>query len=42
MAKAIYEFQAEYRWCLTGTPTQNSLGDLFSLVKFLRYTPWCW
>jgi len=27
---------------LTGTPTQNSIGDLFSLVKFLRFTPWCW
>ena len=41
MAKAVYELNSVYRWCLTGTPTQNSLGDLFSLIKFLRFQPWC-
>ncbi|KAJ3925431.1 MAG: P-loop containing nucleoside triphosphate hydrolase protein, partial [Lentinula lateritia] len=35
-AKAAFAVNAEYRWCLTGTPLQNSVHDLFSLFHFLR------
>jgi SWI/SNF-related matrix-associated actin-dependent regulator of chromatin subfamily A3 len=36
--KAIQELHAHRRWCLTGTPIQNCLEDLGSLVAFLRLT----
>lgn len=38
---ALYSLLADYRWCLTGTPIQNSLNDMFFMVKFLRFEPWC-
>jgi SNF2 family DNA or RNA helicase len=38
--QACYNLRSEYRWCLTGTPMQNNLDELQSLIKFLRIKPY--
>ncbi|ETP52315.1 hypothetical protein F442_02621 [Phytophthora nicotianae P10297] len=38
--KSCSALVATHRWCLTGTPIQNTLDDMFSLLCFLQYQPW--
>eukprot|EP01062_Namystynia_karyoxenos_P006440 TRINITY_DN12253_c0_g3_i1.p1 TRINITY_DN12253_c0_g3~~TRINITY_DN12253_c0_g3_i1.p1 ORF type:complete len:1155 (+),score=498.32 TRINITY_DN12253_c0_g3_i1:72-3536(+) len=40
VAKAAYALDSDLKWCLTGTPLQNRVGELFSLVRFLRMDPY--
>ena len=32
----VFALEAERRWAVTGTPVQNAVGELFSLLHFLR------
>lgn len=38
-AKACFALKTTYRWCLTGTPLQNRIGEFFSLIRFLNIKP---
>ncbi|KAI8603489.1 SNF2 family N-terminal domain-containing protein [Dissophora ornata] len=40
-SKACALIAATYRWCLTGTPIQNSVDELYSLIRFLAIKPYC-
>ena len=35
-ARGVYALKARYKWCVTGTPVQNRVGDMYSLIRFLR------
>jgi len=39
VAKACFALEAEYKWCLSGTPVQNRIGEFFSLLRFLQVMP---
>ncbi|RAL58307.1 hypothetical protein DID88_006419 [Monilinia fructigena] len=38
-AKACFALKANHKWCLSGTPLQNRIGEFFSLVRFLDIKP---
>lgn len=40
VARACCSLKAKRRWCLSGTPIQNEIFDLYSYFKFLRYYPY--
>ncbi|XP_074767802.1 helicase-like transcription factor isoform X3 [Athene noctua] len=37
--KAVLNLEGQRRWVLTGTPIQNSVKDLWSLISFLKMKP---
>ncbi|KAM0983200.1 hypothetical protein TB2_010582 [Malus domestica] len=40
VARACCSLRAKRRWCLSGTPIQNTIDDLYSYFRFLRYDPY--
>jgi DNA repair protein RAD16 len=39
VAKACFALTGDYKWCLSGTPVQNRIGEFFSLLRFLEVRP---
>lgn len=39
VAKACFALKGEHKWCLSGTPVQNRIGEFFSLLRFLEVRP---
>ncbi|PWY77163.1 hypothetical protein BO94DRAFT_191786 [Aspergillus sclerotioniger CBS 115572] len=39
VARACFALNANYKWCLSGTPVQNRIGEFFSLLRFLQVRP---
>ncbi|CAI9097082.1 OLC1v1033389C1 [Oldenlandia corymbosa var. corymbosa] len=40
VARACCSLRAKRRWCLSGTPIQNAIDELFSYFRFLRHDPY--
>ncbi|CAK7909147.1 DNA repair protein Rad16p [[Candida] anglica] len=38
-AKAANTLNTVKRWCLTGTPLQNRIGEMYSLIRFMKLDP---
>lgn len=38
-ARAVNMIKTQKRWCLSGTPLQNRIGEMYSLIRFLDIEP---
>eukprot|EP00899_Mesostigma_viride_P021630 jgi/Mesvir1/29469/Mv23041-RA.3 len=39
-AKAVFALRSDFKWALSGTPLQNRVGELYSLIRYLRLDPY--
>ncbi|XP_017251223.2 DNA repair protein RAD16 [Daucus carota subsp. sativus] len=38
--KAVLSLESPYKWALSGTPIQNRVGELYTLIRFLQIGPY--
>lgn len=39
-ARAAFALNADKKWSLSGTPLQNRVGELYSLIRFMKISPY--
>ncbi|CAI5491510.1 unnamed protein product [Closterium sp. Naga37s-1] len=39
-ARAVFGLRSDFKWALSGTPLQNRVGELYSLIRFLQIDPY--
>lgn len=40
-SKLANMLQTKKRWCLSGTPLQNRIGEIYSLIRYMDLVPFC-
>ncbi|KAG7854119.1 hypothetical protein KL939_005094 [Ogataea angusta] len=40
-SKAVALLDSKYKWCLSGTPIQNNIDELYPILRFLKIKPYC-
>ncbi|KAI9335870.1 SNF2 family N-terminal domain-containing protein [Pilaira anomala] len=41
-ARSVFNLNGRFKWSLTGTPLQNRVGELYSLIRFMRADPFAY
>ncbi|KAI7893310.1 SNF2 family N-terminal domain-containing protein [Mucor mucedo] len=41
-ARSVFNLKGEFKWSLTGTPLQNRVGELYSLIRFMQADPFAY
>ncbi|KAI1297540.1 DNA repair protein rad16 [Mortierella claussenii] len=39
-ARSAFALESDRKWCLSGTPMQNRVGELYSLIRFMQADPY--
>ncbi|RUP44527.1 SNF2 family N-terminal domain-containing protein [Jimgerdemannia flammicorona] len=39
-ARAVFNLESDLKWSLSGTPLQNRVGELYSLIRFMQADPY--
>ncbi|ODV96358.1 hypothetical protein PACTADRAFT_41696 [Pachysolen tannophilus NRRL Y-2460] len=40
-SRAANMLNTKKRWCLSGTPLQNRIGEMYSLIRYMKLFPFC-
>ncbi|KAI5955214.1 hypothetical protein KGF54_001775 [Candida jiufengensis] len=40
-SKAVHNLKGDFRFCLSGTPMQNKVDELYPILRFLNIKPYC-